>query len=203
MRKKPFLIATDMEGVLTPEVWINVARRTGIEKLKLTTRDINNYDKLMRYRLRILAEHKIKLSDIRAVIATMEPLPGAKTYLDWIRANYELIILSDTFYEFARPFMKKLGYPTLFCHTLETDKNNMIIDYHLRIKDGKKKAVLNLKKLGFKVMAIGDSYNDTTMLKAADQGLLFKAPPAVKKEFPRFPTAETYTEAKKIIKQTV
>jgi len=199
MQKKPILVTADLEGVIIPEVWITVAEKTKIEKLRLTTRDISDYDKLMKTRLKLLMENNISLHDIQTVIDTMDPLPGAKDFLQQLRKEFQLIILSDTYYEFASPLMKKLGYPTLFCHTLTTNSQGMISHYNLRIPDGKKKAVLSFKSLGYYVISIGDSYNDITMLKEADQGILFNSPDNVIRDFPQFPLAGTYGEIKDII----
>jgi len=191
---KPTLIATDLEGVLVPEIWIAVAEKTGIERLRLTTRDIPDYDQLMRGRIQILREYKLTLVDIQDVIATIDPLPGALDFLNWARAHTQIIILSDTFYEFAAPLMLKLGRPTLFCNSLAIDQENAIIGYHLRQQDGKKYSVLALKGLHFRVLAVGDSYNDTTMLGAADAGILFRPPANVIAEFPQFPVLREYDE---------
>ncbi len=194
MPSRPTVVATDLEGVLVPEIWIAVAERTGIDALRLTTRDIPNYDELMQGRLRILREHRLAQADIQAVIASMEPLPGAAEYLRWLRGRAQCIILSDTFYEFAAPLMRKLDYPTLFCNTLEIDAGNMIVGYHLRQPDGKRAAVRALQSLQFRTVAIGDSYNDTAMLGAADAGILFRAPDNVVAEFPQFPVMREYAE---------
>ncbi|HEY3230799.1 MAG TPA: bifunctional phosphoserine phosphatase/homoserine phosphotransferase ThrH [Roseiflexaceae bacterium] len=194
MSCKPTLIATDLEGVLVPEIWIAVAEKTGIERLRLTTRDIPDYDQLMRGRIQILREHKLTLVDIQDVIATIDPLPGALDFLNWARAHSQIIILSDTFYEFAAPLMLKLGHPTLFCNSLAIDQENTIIGYYLRQQDGKKHSVLALKGLEFRVLAVGDSYNDTTMLGAADAGILFRPPANVIAEFPQFPVLREYDE---------
>ena len=194
MSAKPVILGMDMEGCLTPEIWINLAEKTRIPELRLTTRDISNYDELMRRRLAILAEHGLTIKDIQAVIAEMDPLPGARDYLDRIRARTQIIILSDTFYEFARPLMVKLGYPTLLCHTLEIDADHRIVNYRLRAKDGKRGAIEGLQNNGFFVIAIGDSYNDTTMLKQADRGILFRAPEKVIAEFPQFPVCQAYEQ---------
>ena len=190
------IACVDLEGVLTPEVWINFAERTGIEELRATTRDIPDYDVLMKRRIRILAEHGLGLRDIQDVIAGMRPLDGAPEFLDWLRERFQVIVLSDTFYEFAEPFMRQLAWPTLFCHQLETDENGMLIDYHLRQPDPKREVVKALKALNFRVIATGDSYNDTTMLAEADAGILFRPPDNVIEEFPQFPVATTYDEAR-------
>lgn len=188
------LACLDLEGVLVPEIWIAFAEKTGIKELRLTTRDIPDYDKLMRGRLKILDEHKLKLSDIQAVIRTISPLEGAGKFLDWLRTEFQVIILSDTFYEFAGPLMAQLGYPTLFCNYLESDSTGRIINYRLRQKDGKTKAVQALKSLDFKAIAAGDSYNDTGMLKAADAGIFFCPPENIVKEFPQFKVTNTYDQ---------
>jgi phosphoserine/homoserine phosphotransferase len=184
----------DLEGVLIPEIWISVARKTGIKALELTTRDEPDYDKLMLYRLKILKKEGIRLRDIQAVIRGMDPLPGAEGFLKKLRERYQVIILSDTYYEFARPMMKKLGEPALFCNWLTTDKKGFIANYHLRQRNGKKEAVKGLKGLGFKVVAAGDSYNDIAMLRAADRGILFRPPAKIIRQFPRFRTTTTYKE---------
>jgi len=184
----------DLEGVLIPEIWINVAKKTGLKALEITTRDEPDYDKLMRYRLAILKREGIKLCDIQAVIKRMSPLPGAGEFLRKLREKYQIIILSDTYYEFAGPMMKKLGHPTLFCNWLSTDKKGFISNYHLRQKNGKKEAVLGLKKLGFDVVAAGDSYNDIAMLKTADRGILFRPPEKIVRQFKKFPVTNTYKE---------
>jgi phosphoserine / homoserine phosphotransferase len=189
---KPIILASDLEGVLVPEIWIAVAEKTGIERLRLTTRDIPDYDQLMAGRIAILREHKLTLADIQAVIATVDPLPGALEFLDWARAQMQVIILSDTFYEFAASLMLKLGQPTLFCNTITADAGNNIAGYQLRQIDGKRKAVLALQNLDFRVIAMGDSYNDTTMLGAADAGILFRPPANIVAEFPQFPVLYEY-----------
>ncbi len=188
----PFIAVFDLEGVFTPEIWIAVAGATGIAGLRRTTRDEPDYDKLMRQRLQILEEHGLTLKDIQEVIAGLEPLPGAREFLGWMRSQAPVIILSDTFYEFAAPLMAKLAHPTLFCNSLEVDARGMIMDYHLRIRDGKREAVQALKQIHFRVIAAGDSYNDTTMLAAADHGILFRPPANVADEFPQFPVVTEY-----------
>ena len=190
----PLTVCLDLEGVLIPEVWIAFAEKTGIEDLKRTTRDEPDYDKLMQGRLQILETHGFKLADIQDVIATMEPLPGAREFLDALRDRTQLVILSDTFYQFAAPFMRQLGQPTLFCHQLVVDGDGRVTDYELRIPDGKRKAVAALKGIGFRVHAAGDSYNDTTMLKEADKGVLFRCPDNVAREFPEFARTDDYDE---------
>ena len=199
MEKKPVFCALDLEGILVPEIWIAVSAETGIEKLRLTTRDIPDYDKLMRGRLKILETNDLNLKDIQDVIQKVNPFPGSLEFLDWLRSTLQVVVLSDTFYEFARPLMKKLNNPTLFCNSLITDKNNMIIDYHLRVRDGKRRAVSAFKELGFFVISIGDSYNDTSMLGEADLGILFRPPENIINEFPEFKVLEEYAELKSYI----
>lgn len=188
------IVCLDLEGVLIPEIWINLAERSGIESLRLTTRDIPDYDVLMRRRLGILAEHGLKLADIQAVIDTLEPLPGAVDFIDELRTQYQVVILSDTFYEFGMPMMRQLGYQTLFCHKLEVTADGRVTGYKLRQTDPKRRAVEAFKALNFKVYAAGDSYNDTSMLGAADAGILFCPPQNVIDEFPQFPVTRTYAE---------
>ncbi|MDC3250028.1 bifunctional phosphoserine phosphatase/homoserine phosphotransferase ThrH [bacterium] len=190
---KQSIITLDLEGVLIPEVWINVAEKTGIEELKLTTRDIQDYDELMQHRLKVLEKHNITLSQIQEVIATLKPLEGAKEFLDTLRNETQLIILSDTFREFAKPFMDQLGLPTIFCHSLVI-KDDKIVDYKLRQNNQKEHAVKALQSLNYKVIAAGDSFNDTTMLGAADHGFLFKSPDNVAELFPQFPRYTEYDE---------
>jgi len=189
----------DLEGVLVPEIWIKVSEKTKIQELSLTTRDMPDYDALMMRRLKILRENKIKLRDIQKVIATVQPLPGAKAFLDKLRSERQTIILSDTYYEFAMPLMKKLGLPTLFCNWLECDKSGHLSNYRLRQKNGKEKAVSGLMAMGFKVHAAGDSYNDITMLKAADKGVLFNPPANIVKEFPQFIVTKNYKQLLKAL----
>ncbi len=193
------LACLDLEGVLIPEIWIAVAEKTGIKKLRLTTRDIPDYDKLMRGRLKILDEHNLKLTDIQEVIGTLSPLEGAKEFLDWLKSEFQVIILSDTFYQFAGPLMEKLEHPTLFCNELIVNNDGCVTNYRLRQPDGKTKAVTALKGLNFQVIAAGDSYNDTGMLKVADAGILFRPPDNVIEEFPQFPVTHTYDEFKKTL----
>jgi phosphoserine/homoserine phosphotransferase len=182
----------DLEGVLIPEVWIGLAETTGIPELRRTTREEPDYDKLMRERLVLLDKHKLGLKDIQAVIDKLDPMEGALDFLNRLRAVYQVVILSDTYYEFAEPFMRKLGWPTLFCHRLECDANGKLINYNLRLKDHKKAAVASFRALNFKTIATGDSYNDTAMLGEADYGILFRAPDNVVREFPQFPVVRTY-----------
>jgi len=186
------IVCSDLEGVFVPEIWINVAERTGIEELRLTTRDISDYDVLMKRRLGILAENNLKLKDITDVIATMDPLPGAREFVDWLRSQSQLVVLSDTFVAFAKPLMEKLGWPTLLCHSLTVDAEGRVTDYNLRQHDPKMRAVQAFQALNYEVVAMGDSYNDTSMLQAADQGFLFRPPENVVAEFPQFPVARTY-----------
>ncbi|HPE74274.1 MAG TPA: bifunctional phosphoserine phosphatase/homoserine phosphotransferase ThrH, partial [Candidatus Competibacter sp.] len=180
------LACLDLEGVLVPEIWINVAERTGIEALRLTTRDIPDYDQLMRQRLGLLDQHGLKLSDIQRVIADMGPVEGAREFLEWLRERFQVVILSDTFYEFAVPLMRQLGWPTLFCHRLEV-VDDRVVNYVLRQADGKRRAVHAFHSLDFRVIAAGDSYNDTAMLAEAETGILFRPPQNVIDEFPQFP----------------
>ena len=192
----------DLEGVLVPEIWIAFAEKTGIEKLRLTTRDIPDYSELMQGRLDILKENNLLLSDIQEVIKGISPLPGAKGFLDWLKSEFQVIILSDTFNQFAAPLMAQLDYPTLFCHDLIIDESGRINDFKLRIPDAKTKAVIAIQGLNLKVIAAGDSYNDTGMLKQADAGILFRAPNNVIEEFPQFPVSRDYDEFKKLFIET-
>jgi phosphoserine/homoserine phosphotransferase len=193
MEESPVEIAClDLEGVLIPEIWINVAERTGIEALRATTRDIPDYDELMQQRLRILAENGLGIADIQASIDTMDPLEGAADCLEWLRERFQVVILSDTFYEFAEPFMRKLGWPTLLCHKLGIDDAGMIASYHIRQPDPKRQSVKAFHSLKYRCIATGDSYNDTTMLSEADAGILFCPPQNVIDEFPQFPVANDY-----------
>ena len=184
----------DLEGVLVPEIWINVAVKTGIEALRRTTRDEPDYDKLMRGRIEILDRHRLKLADVQQVIGEMEPLDGAQACLEWLHESFQVIILSDTFDQFSQPLMRKLGWPTLFCNTLEIDAAGRIAGYRLRQRDGKRRAVEALHTLAYRVIAAGDSYNDTSMLAAADAGILFRPPDNVAREFPQFPVTRSYAE---------
>ena len=188
------IVTLDLEGVLVPEIWIAFAEKTGIEQLKLTTRDIPDYDELMTGRLAILNEHGLKLADIQEVIGTLAPLEGAKAFLDELRSNAQVVILSDTFLEFAKPLMEQLAWPTIFCHDLEIDAEGRVANYRLRQPDQKRKAVAAFRSLNYRVIAAGDSYNDTTMLGEADTGFLFRSPDNVKAEFPQFRSAEEYDE---------
>jgi phosphoserine/homoserine phosphotransferase len=193
------MIVADLEGVFLPEIWINVAEKTGIDELRLTTRDIKDYDLLMSKRLAILKDNHLRIQDIQQVIATLDPLPGAKEALDWIRGLSQFIVLSDTFEEFARPLMAKLGFPTLLCHSLTIDDQGNITDYNLRIDNQKQKAVEAFQGLNFHVIAFGDSYNDIGMIQAADQGFFFKPPKTVVTDFPDVPVTRDYDELKAML----
>lgn len=186
----------DLEGVLVPEIWIKFSEKTGIPELRLTTRDIPDYDELMTMRLGILAKHGLGLQQIQEVIATLTPLDGAKDFLDWLRARFQVVILSDTFYEFAGPLMAQLGYPTLLCHKLTVDDRGMVTRYNLRQANPKRQVVCAFKTLYYRTIAVGDSYNDTTMLTEADVGILFHAPQNVIEQFPQFPAVHTYEDLK-------
>ena len=187
----------DLEGVLVPEIWIAFAEETGIKELRATTRDIPDYDVLMKQRLRILDEHNLGLPDIQAVIAKIKPLEGANEFVDWLRERFQVVILSDTFYEFAQPLMRQLGFPALLCHKLETDERGRVVNYKLRQANPKRQSVLAFKSLYYRIIAAGDSYNDTTMLAEADAGILFHAPENVIREFPQFPAVHTFEDLKK------
>ena len=187
----------DLEGVLVPEIWIEFANETGIEELKATTRDIPDYDELMQQRLRILDQHGLTLPQIQATIAKLKPLDGAVEFVDWLRERFQVVILSDTFYEFSQPLMRQLGFPTLFCHRLIADQSGRIVDYKLRQANPKRQSVLAFQGLYYRVIAAGDSYNDTTMLAQADAGILFHAPQNVIDEFPQFPAVHNYEDLKK------
>lgn len=187
----------DLEGVLVPEIWIAFAEHTGIKELRATTRDIPDYDVLMQQRLRLLDKHGYGLPQIQEVIAQLEPLPGAREFVDWLRERFQVIIISDTFYQFAQPLMKQLGYPMLFCHNLEVDDKGHVVDYHIRQRDPKRQTIIALKTLYYRTIAAGDSYNDTGMLAEADAGILFHAPDNVIREFPQFPAVHSYEDLKK------
>ena len=188
------IVCLDLEGVLVPEIWIEFSRRTGIPELARTTRDEPDYDKLMRFRLGVLAERGLGLPDIQSVIAGMGPMPGARDFLDGLRSRFQVVILSDTFYEFARPLMEQLGQPTLFCHQLEVDEAGFVRGYRLRMPDQKRAAVNAFRALNFRVIAAGDSYNDTAMLGAAHAGIFFRPPESIVGEFPQFPVTRDYGE---------
>jgi len=191
------LACLDLEGVLVPEIWIEFAERTGIEALRATTRDIPDYDVLMKQRLALLDQHNLKIDDIQAVIAGLSPLPGAIEFIGWLRERFQVIILSDTFYEFSQPLMRQLGWPTLFCHRLITDGEGAVVDYKIRQKDPKRASVKAFHSLNYKVIAAGDSYNDTSMLSEADVGILFHAPQNVIDEFPQFTAVHEFDELKR------
>jgi len=198
-----YIICADMEGIFTPEIWINVSEITDIKELRLTTRDIPDYDVLMKGRLAILKQHGLKLQDIQAVIAKMKPLDGAKNFLDWLRSRLQVIIVSDTYVEFAGPLLEKLSQPTLFCNTLSVETDGTISGYNLRQKDGKQKVATALANLNYKVIAIGDSYNDITMLKTAESAILYCPPDNVKEEYSEFAVTRTYAELKQTIKKII
>jgi phosphoserine/homoserine phosphotransferase len=199
---KQSIVTLDMEGVLTPEIWIAVAEHTGIPELRRTTRDEPDYDKLMRGRLNLLDQHGLKLSDIQRVIGELRPLEGAKAFLDELRSFVQVIILSDTFEQFASPFLRQLGWPTLLCHRLKVE-HDRISDYQLRVDDQKRRTVAALKLLNYHVISGGDSFNDTAMLCEADVGILFRAPEGVRRQFPQFPAVETYSELMGLIRQAM
>ena len=188
------IVCLDLEGVLVPEIWIAFSERTGIPELRRTTRDEPDYDKLMKFRLDILARHNLGLPDIQRVIGELGPMPGAREFLDKLREDYEVIILSDTFYEFAHPLMRQLAWPTLFCHSLETDANGVVVNYRLRMPEQKREAVKRFREMNFTVVAAGDSYNDTKMLGEAHAGILFHPPENVIREFPQYPVTLSYDQ---------
>jgi phosphoserine/homoserine phosphotransferase len=195
------IVCTDLEGVLVPEIWINVAEKTGIEELRLTTRDIADYDVLMQKRLSLLDQHGLKLKDITDVIEGMEPLDGALAFLDWLRPRTQLIIVSDTYTQFAGPLMRKLGWPTLFCHTLVIDAEGAISGYRLRQKEAKRHTVLALKSMNYEVIGMGDSYNDIAMLQEAASGILFRPPQNVCDEYPDLPVTHTFAELQQTLER--
>ncbi|MFA6845063.1 MAG: bifunctional phosphoserine phosphatase/homoserine phosphotransferase ThrH [Sphaerochaetaceae bacterium] len=195
------IVCLDLEGVLVPEIWIAFSEKTGIPEFKITTREEPDYDKLMRYRINLLKHHHLTLKDIQQVIASMRPLEGAKEFLDVLRSLTQVVILSDTFSEFAQPLMEQLGYPTLWCNNLVVDADGMISGYLMRLRDGKKKAILALKELNFRTFAAGDSYNDLTMIHQADGGCLFRAPAKILDEEPSLKIATTYDVFLSIIKE--
>ncbi len=194
-----YIVCLDLEGVLVPEIWIQVAKKTGIKELRLTTRDVEDYDMLMKSRLNIMRTNGLTLKDIQNQIALMEPLEGAYDFLKWLRSRVQTIIVSDTFEEFSLPLMKKLGRPTLLCHSLTVDKNNSIVDYNLRQQDAKRKAIEAVKSINYSVIAVGDSYNDISMLKKADKGILFRPSENVKEKYPQFNAVYKYNDIKAII----
>ena len=190
------LACLDLEGVLLPEIWIKFADAANIPELKVTTRDIPDYDELMQLRLNILDQHGLGINEIQEVIATLSPLDGAADFLNWLRARFQVVILSDTFYQFAGPLMAQLGNPTLLCHNLEVSDEGRVVNYHLRQKDPKRQSVIALKSLYYRIIAAGDSYNDTSMLEEAHAGILFCPPQNVIDEFPQYPVAKNYEEFK-------
>jgi phosphoserine / homoserine phosphotransferase len=198
---QPPLLASDLEGVLVPEIWVAVAESTGIEQLRLTTREISDYDALMKMRIGILREQNLRLSDIQAVIATLAPLPGAADFVAWVRDRAQFVILSDTFYEFAKPLMAQLNLPTIFCHSLLIDADGFINGYRMRLEKPKRRSIKAFRKLGFRTMAMGDSYNDIPMLEKAHVGMLFAPPDNVIADYPHFPVVTTYDDARDFISQ--
>ena len=198
-----YIVCSDLEGVFVPEVWINVAEKTGIPELRRTTRDEPDYNKLMRWRMGILDQHGLKLHDIQAVIAQIKPLPGALEFIDWLKERTQLIVVSDTFIQFADPLMKQLNRPTLFCHSLIMDESNRIIDYKLRQPDPKRKTVEALQSLKYQVIGMGDSYNDISMLKQSDVGILFRPPQNVINDYPELPVTYDYNDLKMIISKYI
>ena len=195
-----YILCADLEGIFVPEIWINVAEKTGIEELRLTTRDVSDYDELMRGRLEILKRKGLGIGDIQKVIQSMDPLDGAEDFLKWVRDRFQFILVSDTCVEFADPLLKKLHRPTLFCNSLVIDHNGMIVDYQLRQRDGKRHVIKALQSLDYTVIAVGDSYNDITMLTEADKGILFRPPDKIKREFQNFPVIQIYDEFKDELK---
>ena len=200
---QPTIIASDLEGVLVPEIWIAVAEETGIEQLRLTTREISDYDQLMNMRIAILREHNLRLSDIQRVIATLRPLPGAAEFVRWVRQRSQFVIISDTFYEFAAPLMAQMDFPTIFCHSLVTDADGMISGYRMRLEHPKRRSVRALQDIGFRVFAMGDSYNDIAMLDVAEHSLLFCPPDNVVADFPRFTVARSHDEVRRFLEENV
>ncbi|GKS59908.1 phosphoserine phosphatase ThrH [Nitrospira sp.] len=192
--QQPVIVCLDLEGVLVPEIWINVAIKTGIEELKITTREMPDYDRLMKQRLGILARHNLTIGDIQEVIDHMGPLEGASDFIAWLQERCQVIILSDTFYQFAKPLMRQLGFPTLFCNQLEIDGTGRIVNYHMRMPNQKKHSVAAFKSLNFFTLAAGDAYNDTAMLGEAHAGFFFRPPEHLPKEFPQFPVTQTYPQ---------
>ncbi len=195
--QKPVFACLDLEGVLVPEIWIHVALKTGIEELKVTTREMPDYDELMKQRLAILDRHKLKIGNIQDVIDKMGPLEGATDFVRWLRERCQVVILSDTFYQFALPLLRQLGFPTLFCNQLEVDRGGYIVNYHMRMQNQKKHSVAALKALNFFTLAAGDAYNDIPMLSEAHAGFFFRPPDHLPKEFPQFPVTQTYSELQK------
>jgi phosphoserine/homoserine phosphotransferase len=195
------IVCSDLEGVFVPEIWVNVSIHTGIDELKLTTRDISDYNVLMKRRLELLKKYGLTLRDVQNVISLLKPLPGALEFIDWLRSKTQLIVVSDTFSEFADPLMRQLGRPTLLCHHLTTDREGNITDYNLRQENGKKHVVEALQSLNYKVIAIGDSYNDISMLKSADRGILYNPPQSVADENNDLQVVKSYSSLKRIISQ--
>lgn len=193
------VVCSDLEGVFLPEIWIRFAEKTGIQELRLTTRDISDYDVLMKHRLKILDERGLKLPDIQAVIAEMDPLDGAVEFLDWVRATIQILVVSDTFVQFAGPLMKKLGYPTLLCNSLTVAADGTISGYRLRQPDGKRRVAEAMRGLNYTVIGVGDSYNDISMLTAADHGILYRPPDNVRREHPAFPVATDFITLRTMI----
>ncbi len=193
--QKPALVASDLEGVLVPEIWVAVAEKTGIEALQLTTREVSDYDALMTMRIQTLRQHNLRMADVEAVIATLTPLPGAIEFVRWVRQRAQFIILSDTFYEFAAPLMAQMDLPTIFCHSLQIDSEGFMAGYRMRLENPKRRSIKAFQKLGFRTFAMGDSYNDVTMIAKADVGMLFDPPANVVADYPNFPVARTYGEA--------
>ena len=198
-----YIVCSDLEGVFVPEIWVNVSRHTGIDELKLTTRDISDYNVLMKRRLELLQKYGLTLRDVQNVISLLKPLPGALEFVEWIRSVSQLIVVTDSFTEFAEPLIRQLGGPTLLCHHLTTDKNGIITDYNLRQDDAKRCVVDALHSLNYKVIAIGDSYNDISMLKKADLGILYNPPQNVEDEHPELKVVKTYPSLKRIITQII
>ncbi|HRJ42617.1 MAG: bifunctional phosphoserine phosphatase/homoserine phosphotransferase ThrH [Caldilineaceae bacterium] len=200
---KPTIVASDLEGVLVPEIWIAVAEETGIEQLRLTTREISDYDQLMKMRIGILRQHNLGLPDIQRVIAGLRPLPGAAEFVAWVRERSQFVIISDTFYEFAAPLMAQMGFPTIFCHSLITDSRGMITGYQMRLDHPKRRSVRALQEIGFQVFAMGDSYNDIAMLEVADHAMLFAPPDNVVADYPHFAIARSHDEIRRFLEEVL
>lgn len=200
---KPTIVASDLEGVLVPEIWIAVAEETGIEELRVTTREVSDYDKLMKMRIEILRQHKLGLADIQRVIATLSPLPGAAEFVAWVRAHSQFVIISDTFSEFAAPLMAQMDYPTIFCHSLVIDSAGMIEDYRMRLEHPKRRTVAALQSIGYQVFAMGDSYNDIAMLEVAESSMLFCPPDNVVADHPHLPIARSHDEVRRFLEENI